>query len=182
MLNRLIAKLKNRRAASLAEMLIALLLCLLTFTMASTALSSGTAHLKKTTVQSESKVLLGTLIMAVEDELRFSGSRRAASGSGPEQYMFYSNSRPAGWRRLAVNDKGHLVLWYYGDDYNTPEADKQIRPLISDSGYTQGMTADLALNWNDTDKAFEGTIIIYDTGGTELVKESFKVEPVNVNR
>lgn len=210
MIGKLLHKLRNNQGISLAELLVTLVFCLLTFALVVTAMQAATRQLKKSTMQSESKMLCSSLTMSIEDVLRYAGvgtgngtledgsaiSGEAAgrdsehdTGKPVSDIKFYSRSRGRGKNcYFDVTKDGHIVFMYPNPAAGSGSDEKLSADMAPGSTYTQGMKAYLLLQWhNDTSdmstyQSFTGTVTVTDADGNVLNTQSFAVAPVNINR
>ena len=176
-------KLHNTQGFSLAELLIALMLSLMSFTLVCTAITAAWGEQKKQTMQSEATMLCQTLTVAATDELRYANN---IEGTDIDSIV-YTNSKRAGnatkaafINKTAEDDRTltRIVI------SNTLNRDQEYL-LVPNANYTQGTKATLELNWH-TDAAdpqtyhtFTGTVIVSDSNDRELARQSFAVKPVN---
>ncbi len=207
MIGKILHKVKNKQGISLAELLVTLIFCLLTFALVVTAMQAATRQLKKSTMQSESKMLCSSLTMSIEDVLRYAGvgtgnggesaiSGEAAgrdsehdTGKPVSDIKFYSRSRGRGKNcYLDVTSDGHIVFMYPNPAAGSGSDEKLSADMAPGSTYTQGMKAYLLLQWHndDTDmktyQSFTGTVTVTDKDNKVLNTQSFAVTPVNINR
>ena len=210
MIGKILHKLRNKQGISLAELLVTLIFCLLTFALVVTAMQASTRQLKKSTMQSESKMLCSSLTMSIEDVLRYAGvgtgnstleggsaiSGEAAGRDGEHDtgkpvsdIKFYSRSRGRGKDcYFDVTSDGHIVFMYPNPTTGSASDEKLSADMAPSSTYTQGMKAYLLLQWhNDTSdmktyQSFTGTVTVTDADGNVLNAQSFAVAPVNINR
>ena len=203
MIGKILHKVKNKQGISLAELLVTLIFCLLTFALVVTAMQAATRQLKKSTMQSESKMLCSSLTMSIEDVLRYAGvgtgnggestiSGEAAgrdTGKPVSDIKFYSRSRGRGKNcYFDVTSDGHIVFMYPNPAAGSGSDEKLSADMAPSSTYTQGMKAYLLLQWHndDTDmktyQSFTGTVTVTDADNKVLNTQSFAVAPVNINR
>ena len=197
-------KLKDRRGISLAELLVTIIFCLMTFALVCTAMQAASRSLKKSTMQSESELLCSTLTISIEDVLRYAGSGSVENASGqesgiivdgstsigdPSGIRFFSRSRGVGnGAYLQNSNDGHIILKYQPEGGSGNELYADMAP---DSAYTQGMKASLYLVWNQDNTSeegkkkygtFTGKVTVTDSQGNELNSQEFAVAPLNINR
>ena len=203
MIGKLLHKVKNKQGISLAELLVTLIFCLLTFALVVTAMQAATRQLKKSTMQSESKMLCSSLTMSIEDVLRYAGVGTGNSGESAisgdpagrdtekpvSDIKFYSRSRGRGKNcYFDVTNDGHIVFMYPNPAAGSASDEKLSADMAPSSTYTQGMKAYLKLQWHndDTDmstyQSFTGTVTVTDADNNVLNTQSFAVTPVNINR
>lgn len=176
-------KLNNTQGFSLAELLIALMLSLMSFTLVCTAVAAAGRELKSQTTQSEATMLCQTLVVAAVDELRYAYN---IEGTDIDSIV-YTNSKRAGNATKAAfvnktaEDDRTLTRTVIS---NTLNSDQEYL-LVPNANYTQGTKAILELNWH-TDAAdpqsyhtFTGTVIVSDSSDRELARQSFAVKPIN---
>ncbi len=183
MMREAIEKLKKKSGVTLTETLIALVFCLITFALVCSAIAAGGRELKRETMQSEAKMLCSTLIMAIEDELRYA---KDISGSSTDD-ITYSVSQRAGSEAKDVsiknknkNDTGKSVIIV---SVAKSEGDVEYT-IVPDNYYTQGMKAFLELKWSNTESTeghycFSGKVTVTDSSDNELCSQTFAVRPIN---
>ena len=185
---RIKAKIKNlipdKKGFSLTELLVALILCLMTFALVCTALNAAARQLKTQTLISESKMLCGTLSLAVEDELRYA---REIEFDGDDK-IIYKNSQRVGESdnvTMEVNNN-YLVLKYSAGSTSgssSGEGDDSTAPLVPEINYKDG-SKKASVSFKQNSDRVVGTITIETTianGSTIETKQEFAVKPINDN-
>lgn len=85
------------------------------------------------------------------------------------------------------DNSGHIVLMGLKSSTSGSGTEELTYELVPARSYTQGMKADLKLEWHtgDTTKpeyhTFTGTVYVMDKDGNELCSQDFTVRPINVN-
>ena len=86
--------------------------------------------------------------------------------------------------------EGRIILVSPDSDATAGSGDTVPTELVPSSGYTQGMKADLSIEWHGSDKyskgdkeyhTFTGTVYVTDSKGEVLCSQTFAVKPINVN-
>lgn len=156
MIKKLKTKLKSRRAMTLTELLVALVIVALLTTAVVTGVGSAMQSYEKITTSSEAAILCGTLVTEISDELRFAESiAKDADGN----ITYYSTSH--GNNVSLASSDGRITV-----------AGKQ---LLSEKAYT-GLDADLELDY--LDGVFSVTISI-SKGDKSVSSSSFNISPIN---
>lgn len=207
--HRISAKLNSNKGISLAELLVTIIFCLMTFALVVTAITAAHRHLRKSTMQSEARMLCSTLTISTEDVLRYAGSGDGTASGGTSagsiegtsgdskdgtlgSIVFYSGSQRGQGQGcyFKKDDNGHILFMHPKDTSSGggSGSDMLSADMAPASAYTQGMEADMSLVWHpvssgtdSTAGTFTGTITITDGSGNTIASQSFAVAPVNIN-
>lgn len=144
----------------------------------------------------------GNKLLADKDAVDTAMSAGRDTGASLESIEFYSRTRSEksdhSYFRITTEDdntinvdgskqdnSGHIVLM--GLKSAASGTETLTYELVPARSYTQGMKADLKLEWHtgDTTKpeyhTFTGTVYVTDKDGNDLCSQDFTVRPINVN-
>lgn len=158
------SKLKSNSGSSLMEMLCVVGISVLIGAVLIVGLDFATGFYKKTVADSEARILSSTLTTAVTDELRYIGSYE----TDPEGRLTGFFSQSCG--RLTGgfgSEDGRIVLGSGGD----------VHELLSDAAYTNGITADIDVVFDETEGVFKVKLSVFN--GEEVIESEFEVMPLN---
>lgn len=170
--------LKNRRGASLAEMMLAVLLLLLVTGMLTTGIVFASNSFARSLKRSESKVLYSTLENVIRNELANTQQvvLGAAEADGSRSLLRFFSSNYAIREDLSSfvvlpigSTRGQLALG----------TESEYNRLLSSSAYTLSMTASVDVRYYPDPSHFRVWLKIYDASGSVLIGDAFDVLPFN---
>lgn len=144
----------------------------------------------------------GNKLLADKDAVDTAISAGRDTGASLESIEFYSRTRSEksdhSYFRITTEDdnttnsdgskqdnSGHIVLM--GLKSTSSGTETLTYELVPARSYTQGMKADLKLEWHTGDATkpehhtFTGTVYVTDKDGNDLCSQDFTVRPINVN-
>lgn len=183
-LNKIRAKLSDRRGFSLGELLAATIILLLASQVMTQGMAFATRMYNETLSRSHAKQLCSTLTNVIETELRYTTS---ASLNGDVLASYFSpvyGKTMSGFR--ALGEDGNPVDETKGGELAIQVTDKTTNEviwqrLVSTASYSSyGLLAEAsAVTYESSTNTFHIVLNITDKDGNKLVKSEFDVIPVN---
>ncbi|MBR2547687.1 MAG: type II secretion system protein [Eubacterium sp.] len=165
-------KLKDNRAFTLAETLIAILILLMVTSVVAAGMPAAISAYQKVERASNAELLLSTTISTLRNELGVSKDQEVNSGNTAITYYNESNNMMS---RIYMSDGKIMYKRNAGSDLSV-EGEKEGQPLISDALRTKSkleVTYDsVSINSKKTLVEFDGLKVKY---GSELVTSRSKV-------
>ncbi len=122
------------------------------------------------------------------DELKFYSRTRSEKSNNSYFKITSSDADTTNPDGSKQDNSGHIVLMAPKSSTDgSASADLLTYELVPARSYTQGMKADLKLEWHTGDKTkteyhtFTGTVYVTDKDGNDLCSQDFTVRPINVN-
>ena len=183
-LNKIRARLSDRRGFSLGELLAATIILLLASQVMTQGMAFATRMYNETLSRSHAKQLCSTLTNVIETELRYTTS---VSLNGEKMVSYFS---PVYGKTLSgfcsLGEDGNPVDGTKGGELAIQVTDKTTNEviwqrLVSSASYSSyGLLAEAsAVTYNQSANSFHVVLNITDKDGNSLVTSAFDVLPVN---
>lgn len=183
-LNKIRAKLSDRRGFSLGELLAATIILLLASQVMTQGMAFATRMYNETLSRSHAKQLCSTLTNVIETELRYTTSVTVNGTTLTSYFSPVYGQTKSGFVALDEND--NPVAESAGGELAIQVTDKTTNEivwhrLVSSSSYSSyGLKAEVNnLSYDQANNIFRIVLKITDKDGNELVSNTFDVLPVN---
>ncbi len=176
-------RIRSREGFSMAETMISCIILLLSTAVIVQCLGIGMRMYSARILESESRVLCSTLSASLQHELLYAEPEGETKDGRETWFSNFYDLKGGTFLTEAEGDadRPDRVLFSNGREFYSPAPDSAYLPGKGKGGKTQGLRAEILMDWDPENERYEAVVRVYDGSGEDrlLQENCFAVQPLN---